>query len=221
MTIRFFFIVIISSLFIACNNIAETITPPIPTSTQNSTEQVLNLEDRTSWQKPQLIIDKLGDLENKVVADIGAGTGYFSFRMIHKAKKVIAVDIDTTMIHLIDAFKSTMSNELQAKLETRLALPDDPLLSKNEADMVLFVNVVTYINDKRSYFNRLINNLNKGSKIVIVDYKSKRLPIEDAPDQSIRVSMTEIEELLYSLGCQNVVVDDRTLDFQYMITAII
>src|SRR5690606_26217477 len=59
---------------------------------------------RTVWQKPASVISKLGDLSDKVVADIGAGTGYFSFRLAFHAHKVIAVDIDTNALQTISAY---------------------------------------------------------------------------------------------------------------------
>ncbi|NJO92951.1 MAG: hypothetical protein HC831_31295 [Chloroflexia bacterium] len=43
--------------------------------------------EREKWQKPDLVIDKLGDLSNKTIGDIGAGTGYFSFRLAKKQKR--------------------------------------------------------------------------------------------------------------------------------------
>mgnify|MGYP003513888378 CR=1 FL=1 len=54
----------------------------------------MDMHDRTVWQKPYEVIHRLGPLEYLTVADIGAGSGYFSFRFIHEAARVIAIDID-------------------------------------------------------------------------------------------------------------------------------
>lgn len=43
--------------------------------------------NRVIWQKPDLIIDMFGDLRDKTVADVGAGTGFFAFRLVREAKK--------------------------------------------------------------------------------------------------------------------------------------
>ncbi len=173
------------------------------------------VSDRTSWQKPEIIVGMMGDLTGKTVADIGAGTGYFSFRMIHDAAKVIAIDIDTSMIQLIEAFKSTMSSSLQDKLETRLALPDDPLLKKGEADIYLIVNTVAYL-DRRAYFTNLRSLMKPGDILMIVDYKVRRLPIE-APPYDERVMIHLLEEDLLEAGFNEVYVDDTSLDFQYVV----
>ena len=60
---------------------------------------------RVFWQKPQVVIDKLGDLSDLVVADLGAGSGFFSRRLAQQAKKVIALEIDQNMIPVIDSLK--------------------------------------------------------------------------------------------------------------------
>ena len=57
----------------------------------------LNIEsdsERGSWQNPDLVIEKFGDLHGKIVADIGSGTGYFTFPISRVAEKVLAIDIE-------------------------------------------------------------------------------------------------------------------------------
>ena len=60
---------------------------------------------REIWQKPDLVLQLLGGLKGKTVADIGAGSGYFSFRMAAKVPegKVYAVDIQPEMLDLLRA----------------------------------------------------------------------------------------------------------------------
>lgn len=173
--------------------------------------------DRTSWQKPEIIVSQLGNLNGKTVADIGAGTGYFSFRLVQQAEKVIAIDIDTSMLDLIEAFKSTMAESLQEKLETRLALPDDPMLEKGEADIFLIVNTVAYL-DRPQYFAKLRSLMKQGDQLMIVDYKVRKLPI-DAPPYSERALVHLVEEDLLAAGFQQVMVNDTSLDYQYIIIA--
>ena len=51
--------------------------------------------ERVVWQKPEVVIHKMGDLRNKKIADIGAGVGFFTFRLLQTSNEVIASDIDT------------------------------------------------------------------------------------------------------------------------------
>ena len=61
----------------------------IPDSSDAIEEDVAESQDRTIWQKPYDIISLLGPLEDKVIADIGAGSGYFSFRFIHRLHSLV------------------------------------------------------------------------------------------------------------------------------------
>lgn len=174
---------------------------------------------RAIWQKPGLVIEKLGDISDKTIADIGAGTGYFSLRLSKKAKKVIAIEIEPTLINYIDSSKVSLPDSLKSRLETRLALPDNPKLVKDEVDIVLIINTVAYIEDLPKYLNTLKQGLKKGGKVMIIDYKMKRLPI-NAPPKSERVYLDVIEDMMVDAGYEVIQTDDTSLDFQYIIQAI-
>ena len=98
---------------------------------------------RAKWQKPEKAIASLGPLKGKTVADIGAGTGYFSFRIAQQAKKVIAVDIDQRFLDYIAQKKQTQKTG--ANIETRLTKPDSSGLKPGEADLVLIVDTYHHI----------------------------------------------------------------------------
>ena len=87
--------------------------------------------DRVIWQKPEMVIKLLGNLESKVVADLGAGSGYFSFRLVDRAKKVIAIDVDPHMISWMDSIAvEKLSDYQRQKFETRLADYDNSRLNQ-------------------------------------------------------------------------------------------
>jgi len=173
---------------------------------------------RAIWQKPGLVIEKLGDISNKVIADIGAGTGYFSFKLAPKASKVIAIDIEPRIIEYLDSIKNTIPN-IGQKMENRLGKPNDPLLLDNEADIVLIINTIAYINDPESYLKILKKGLKHHGKLMIIDYKMKKLPI-NAPPKSERIYLDKLEDILISSGYDKIESDDTSLDYQYIITAI-
>lgn len=175
-------------------------------------------DSREAWQKPSLILDKMGNLENRTVADIGAGTGYFSFRMIPRANKVIAIEIEPDLIELMKNLALSLSDDNKNKFETRLAEPDDPLLNSKEVDDILIVNVMGYFENRREYFRKCHTALNDNGRIHIVDYKVRNLPIE-APDYSNRVYIHLVEEDLAAAGFTDIVTDDTSLDFQYIVQA--
>lgn len=176
-------------------------------------------KDRDVWQKPKIVIDMLGDLSDKTVADIGAGTGYFTFRFALEAKKVIAIDIENQFLEIINIFKRNLPVDVQERIETRLAKPNDPLLNPEEADLVVIINTIGFINNRQQYFRTLLPGMKKGSQLVIVDYKIKNLPLEIAPPVDDRVPLNVIEQELEAAGFVNIISNDTSLDYQYVVFA--
>lgn len=174
--------------------------------------------DRVIWQKPNMVIDLLGDLSEKSVADIGAGTGFFSLRLTPKAKKVIAIDIDPRFVNYLDSIRYLQLPEsLQDRLETRLAKPTDPLLKAEEVDVAIIVNTVVYIRDRVGYLSNLKKGISPNGQLLIIDFKKKRTPV--GPPQNLKVPAFQIEEELYKAGYTEVLVNDTALDYQYIIIA--
>ena len=173
---------------------------------------------RHSWQKPELVIGKLGDIDGKVIADIGAGTGYFAMNLAFRNAKVIAIDIDTAMINFVDYLKEMMPPEVQQNLSTRLAIPDDPLLLENEVDKVIIINTISYIDELEAYLKVVHKGIKPKGSIMILDYKNKIIDI-DAPPLEDRISIGRLQTYLASAGYKNIVVDDTSLDYQYIVTA--
>ncbi|MEM1322114.1 MAG: class I SAM-dependent methyltransferase [Bacteroidota bacterium] len=200
----------------------KTSSPGANASSDNAANNTLpNIDIRDIWQRPELVLNSLGDLEGKVVADIGAGPyGYFSLRIARdtKAKKVIAIDIDQDALGFIDnARRALLPENAQNRLETRLVSPSDPQLKNNEADIVLIVNTVVHIEDRIQYLKNLKTGLAPGGRLVIIDYKKKSNPMGLPIDMFI--ALGEVEADLRAAGYQLETSDDTTLEFQYIITA--
>ena len=177
---------------------------------------------RWIWQKPNLIIDKLQPLEGKVVADIGAGPwGYFALRIVHQAPvaKVIAIDINPQAIKNMEQTKTLLPEKEMQRFETRLVESNDPKLAPAEADLVLIVNTSIYFEDRVDYFTRLRRGIAPGGKLVIIDFKKRNTPV--GPAVSERIALGQMERDLTTAGYTHIIADDRTLEYQYIITAMV
>ncbi len=173
---------------------------------------------RDTWQKPELVVNILGDLTGKTVADIGAGTGYFTFRMAFKADKVIAIEIDPQMIDLIEVFQQNLPKQLEGKVEARLVQPDDPGLKPDEVDVAVIINTIAYIENPVDYLMKLKDQLNEGGYLMIVDFKKSYIPI-DAPPMSERLGSEDVESILKDSGWSDIIINRNSLEYQYIITA--
>jgi SAM-dependent methyltransferase len=173
--------------------------------------------DRVIWQKPDLVVDQLGDVDGKVVADLGAGTGYFSRRIAYKGAKVIAIDIDPNAIQWMEEQKARFPIELRDRLIIRKAEPDNPNLKDDEVDIVLLVNTYSYIQNRVPYFTRLRNAIRPAGKIIIIDFKKKKTPFGPALEERIDYSIIINE--LSEAGYKITKVDETSLEYQYIVSA--
>jgi ubiquinone/menaquinone biosynthesis C-methylase UbiE len=189
----------------------------IPDTSDAIEGEVAESQDRTIWQKPYDIISLLGPLEDKVIADIGAGSGYFSFRFIHQAKKVIAIDIEKELIDMMNAEKTYYKPDIQERFEARLATPMDPKLNKGEVDIVFLSNTYSYLTQRVTYLRSLKDKFKKDGQIMIVDFKKKITPI--GPDLAHRLAQGDVERELIDAGYEIIHSDDNKLQYQYIIMA--
>lgn len=175
--------------------------------------------DRFAWQKPNLILDLLGDVKGKTIADIGAGYGFFTLMIPFREAEIVAIDIDTMALGWITQTAQKLPQQIRDRIEVRLALPDDPLLAEGEVDIAIIVNTLGYISKKQAYLEILKKGIKPGGMLMIVDYKTKRIPL--LIPESLKLHLSDVEELLYESGYTDIMTDDCILDFQYVVRAVV
>ncbi len=173
--------------------------------------------ERSDWQNPSLVLQKLGDIRGKTVADIGAGTGYFTFPLARIAKSVIAIDIDERFIHYIDDRKLEYDESVSNNIHTRLTQENDPGLDDGEVDAVLIVNVYHFLTNRVRYLGKLKHGLKQGGVIVIVDFKKGDLPV--GPQDIEKEDVERVTGELLVAGFEIIEIDENSLDYQYIIKA--
>lgn len=125
--------------------------------------------NRDDWQQPQKVIAALEIHPGAVIADLGSGSGYFTFKLAEAAGptgKIYAVDIDPDMVDLI---AKTAKQRSVKNVEPVLAKPDDPLLPKTGVDLIFTVNTYHHIDNRVSYLTGLRRYLRPGAKIAIIE----------------------------------------------------
>lgn len=172
---------------------------------------------RNSWQKPFIVLDYLGNINGKTVADIGAGSGYFTIRLPSRGAKVLALDIDGQALRTIDEIihLSNYPADFRKKIEMRLVPENDPQLAENEVDAVLIINTIAYLSNRADYLQKLHKAIKPQGQILIVDYKMNKIPL-DIPRKE-RLAAYLVEEELEKAGFTNITVEECRLDYQYMV----
>ncbi len=175
-------------------------------------------DNRLIWQKPELVLSLLDTLDGKTVADIGAGTGFFTFPLLPLSKKVIALDIDPLYLNLIDSIKRVdLIPEDRIRLETRLVQGDKIPLKDGEIDAAVIVNTFMFIPNHVEYLKELLRKLKPEGKVLIVDFKKRRIPL--GPEQMYKIPLYQVENELYQAGFDTVVAYDMLLEYQYILLA--
>src|SRR5262245_12728314 len=124
---------------------------------------------RDKWQKPQEVVKALGLRRNSRVADVGAGTGYFTVRLARAVPGGLAyaVDIEPKMVMHVAERASALGLGNVRAVQGSDASPDLP----EPVDLVLLVNAYHHISERPAYFRKLTSSLRPGGRIAIIDYR--------------------------------------------------
>ncbi len=173
-------------------------------------------EERNTYQKPDSVLAFLGDITGQTIMDIGAGTGYFSFRLAEAGAKVIAADVDDRFQQYI-ADKKAELGVTDEQVELRKIPYDVPSLAEEEADMVLIVNTYHHIEDRSSYFKKVKAGLKPDGRLVVIDFFKKDAGV--GPPVEMKMSAEKVTEELKAAGFTSFENNDTLLEHQYILIA--
>ena len=129
----------------------------------------MNSPWRARWQQPEAVIRSLALQPGNHVADLGAGGGYFTFRLadaVGPAGKVYAVDVDKDNL---DYIARRAQEQGYTNVETILAKYDDPLLPEGGVDLIFTCDTYHHLENRTDYFASATRYLRPGGRIAIID----------------------------------------------------
>lgn len=139
----------------------------------------LERPSREAEEQPQQLVDALNLKPSDVVADIGAGTGYFSFRMARQLPKgkVLAVDIQPEMLDMISFLKQ--ENHI-SNIEPILGIVTNPNLPANSVNLALMVDAYHEFSHPNEMMQGIVRALKPGGRVVLVEYRRENpfIPIK-------------------------------------------
>jgi ubiquinone/menaquinone biosynthesis C-methylase UbiE len=154
--------------------------------------------ERDKRQKPDEVVTALKLRSSDRIADIGAGTGYFTRRFAKAAPggTVYAVDLEPNMLRYIAKRATT---EGQKNIVPVLALPESPMLPPGSVDVIFICNTIHHIENRDAYYAKLRESLAPGGRLVIVDFR-KDAELEEGPPKEMRLDRKELEGELARAG---------------------
>jgi arsenite methyltransferase len=164
---------------------------------QDSNAYIAMLENpqRDAEQKPDEVLASLGLKKGETIADIGAGSGYFSFRLANKVGsggRIYAVDINPDLVlHMNRRIRDTKVKNVT----TILSDPGDPLLAAASIDRFFICNTWHHVENRPQYLALMKKILKPGGQIIVLDYKKEPLPVGPPPEMKLakEVAISEMD----------------------------
>ena len=170
--------------------------------------------ERDAWQKPKELVAALALRPGQTVADLGAGTGYFSRYLaaaVGPDGSVLAVEVEPTLVvHLRDR----ADREATANVVPVLASTDNPRLPTGGVDLVLIADTYHHLDHRTRYLPQLRGALRPGGRIAIVDWKPGALAKGPPPDHKLPREQV-IDEM--RIAGFTLAEDDDVLPYQYFL----
>lgn len=170
---------------------------------------------RDEWQKPDAVIAFLDLQPDMVVADLGAGTGYFAVKIapVVPEGKVLANDVEPDMVRYLGerAQKNDLSNIVP--VQGSASGPELP----EPADVAFLCDVYHHIADRPAYFAKVRAQLKEGGRLVIVDFKKDAGEDAPGPPPKMRIAATNLIAELEDAGWTHARTDLDTLPHQYIV----
>jgi ubiquinone/menaquinone biosynthesis C-methylase UbiE len=173
------------------------------------------LEDpkRDAYQKPHDVMQALGIKQGELIADIGAGSGYFTIRLAHHvgaSGRIYAVDVSPDMIRHLQARVRDLGLKNVFPI---LAPADDPLLPQ-PVDRFLIVNVWHHIENQAAYLALMKKLLKPGGHVVMIDFQKRDLPV--GPPVAMKIAREDVLKQVEANGFQ-LATEHLFLPYQYFL----
>jgi len=149
--------------------------------------------EREAEEAPDAALDAIGIAKGAIVADIGAGVGYFTWRLAERAGpagKVYAEDIQPGML---EQLRRNMAARKLANYEAVLGAADDPRLPAGRLDLALLVDVYHEFSQPQKMLGRIRAALKPDGRMVLLEYRKEDPKVPILPEHKMSVAEVKAE----------------------------
>ena len=154
----------------------------------------LERSSRANEESPNLAVDLLDLKKDMIIADFGAGTGYFTSKLARKCSIVYAVDIQQEML---DLNAKQMRNKNINNVKFILGFTNRTGLPKNSLDLVILVDVYHELENPLEIMNDIKSCLNQTGKVALIEYRKEdpTVPIKPLHKMSVEQVVKEMRQV--------------------------
>jgi precorrin-6B methylase 2 len=175
----------------------------------------LDRPEREAEEAPSKAIAALDIRPGAVIADVGAGSGYYTVRLARQvgpAGKVVATDLQPGMLEII---RSKIARERLTNVEVVQGRADDPMLPASTFDLILMVDVYHELASPQVFVRKLKEALKPDGRLVLIEFRLEdpRVPIREEHKMSVSQVRQElgtdgfhIDRVIDALPWQHVIV---------------
>jgi ubiquinone/menaquinone biosynthesis C-methylase UbiE len=149
--------------------------------------------EREAEEHPDEALDAIGIAKGAVVADVGAGAGFMTWRLaarVGPAGKVYANDIEPRMLDLL---RRNMQQRHISNFETVLGAVDDPKLPRAALDLILLVDVYHEFTEPQKMLRHMRESLKPGGRLVLLEYRGEDPNVPIRPEHKMTVAQVKAE----------------------------
>ena len=162
----------------------------------------LTRPERDEEEQPDRVVAELNIPKGATVVDLGAGVGYFTWRLAKQVGprgKVIAVDIQEGMLELL---RENLEARGVTNTEIVLGSPENPRLPLGEVDLVLLVDVYHELAHPAQTMEHVRRSLKPGGRVAIIEYRKEdpSIPISPLHKMTVAEVRSELEPVGFHLA---------------------
>ncbi len=175
---------------------------------------LLEAPDRDLWQRPDQVMDAMGIADASVVADIGAGSGWFTIRLARRVGPQGLVYAEDVQPEMINAITRRVQREGLTNVRAVRGQNSDPRLPPGSLDAILVVDAYHEVEDRVTMLKNLARALKPQGRIGVVDFKLDGTGPGPSPDE--RVSPDVVVKDAAKAGLR-LVSQEPFLQYQYLL----
>jgi ubiquinone/menaquinone biosynthesis C-methylase UbiE len=133
-------------------------------------------DERDRWQQPDKIMDSLDIRQGMVIGEVGAGEGYFTFKLAQRVGSSGHIYANDIVNRYLDHINAYCRQQKIDNVTTILGKIDDPLFPSSQLDLVVMMRVFHDLSQPVNLVNNIIPALKPGAPLVIIDPESNKVP---------------------------------------------